>query len=107
IRRLAREHAAAPSAACYGRLGTCVQEFGTLASWGCELVNALTGNLDRPGGVMFPHAAAALPTLVRSGPFELGRWRSRVSGRPEARGRIPASAMGEELLTPGDGRAPP
>src|SRR5947199_5711451 len=27
IRRLAREIAAADSAACYGRLGTCVQEF--------------------------------------------------------------------------------
>src|SRR5262249_60424135 len=54
--------------------------------------------------VMAPHAAAALPTLVRSGLFELGRWRSRVSGRPEVRGRIPSSAMGEEMLTPGDGR---
>ena len=44
IRRIAREMAAAESAACYGRLGTCVQEFGTLASWGCDLVNILTGN---------------------------------------------------------------
>src|SRR5499433_4513355 len=54
IRRLARELAGAESAACYGRLGTCVQEFGTLASWGVDLVNVLTGNLDRPGGAMFP-----------------------------------------------------
>src|SRR5688500_343584 len=33
IRTLAREFAAAPSAACYARIGTCTQEFGTLASW--------------------------------------------------------------------------
>ncbi len=59
IRRIARELAAAESAACYGRLGTCVQEFGTLASWGCDLVNILTGNLDRPGGVMFTDAGGA------------------------------------------------
>ena len=52
--------AAAESAACYGRLGTCVQEFGTLASWGCDLVNLLTGNLDRPGGVMFTTPAAPM-----------------------------------------------
>src|SRR5262249_4899595 len=44
-RRLAREFAAAEAAACYGRLGTCVQEFGTLACWGVDLVNVLTGNL--------------------------------------------------------------
>jgi anaerobic selenocysteine-containing dehydrogenase len=57
IRRLAREHAAAPTAACYGRIGTTCQEFGTLASWAVDLINVLTGNLDRamrrvhePGG---------------------------------------------------------
>ena len=33
IRALARELAAAPRAAVYGRIGTCTQEFGTLASW--------------------------------------------------------------------------
>src|SRR5262249_27840507 len=105
IRRLAREFAAAESAACYGRLGTCVQEFGTLASWGADLVNILTGNLDRPGGVMFPDAAAPLDALAPAGKgFEIGRWKSRVSGQPEVEGLIPSSAMGEEMLTPGDGQ---
>jgi anaerobic selenocysteine-containing dehydrogenase len=104
IRRLAREFAAAESAACYGRLGTCVQEFGTLASWGCDLLNVLTGNLDRPGGVMFPQPAAPLPALFKAPPFEFGRWKSRVSRQPEVRGRIPSSAMAEEMLTPGEGQ---
>src|SRR6185295_7986813 len=45
IRRLARELAAAPTAAVYGRIGTCTQEFGTLASWLVDVVNFLTGNL--------------------------------------------------------------
>jgi anaerobic selenocysteine-containing dehydrogenase len=104
IRRLAREFAAAEAAACYGRLGTCVQEFGTLASWGCDLLNILTGNLDRPGGVMFPKPAAPVTGLFKAPPFEFGRWKSRVSGQPEVRGRIPSSAMAEEMLTPGDGQ---
>lgn len=105
IRRLAREHAAAPSAACYGRLGTCVQEFGTLASWGCDLVNILTGNLDRPGGVMFPTAAAPVDAALpqRKG-YEIGRWHSRVSEQPEVDGQIPSSTMAEEILTPGEGQ---
>ena len=105
IRRLARELAAAKSAACYGRLGTCVQEFGTLASWGCDLVNVLTGNLDRAGGVMFPTPAAPIDAALPKGKgFAIGRWKSRVSGQPEVEGLIPSSTMAEEMLTPGDGQ---
>jgi anaerobic selenocysteine-containing dehydrogenase len=105
IRRIAREFAAAESAACYGRLGTCVQEFGTLASWGCDLVNILTGNLDRPGGVMFTTPAAPIDAALPKGKgFELGRFRSRVSGQPEVEGLIPSSTMAEEMLTPGPGQ---
>jgi anaerobic selenocysteine-containing dehydrogenase len=104
IRRIAREFAAAESAACYGRLGTCVQEFGTLASWGVDLLNVLTGNLDRPGGAMFPRAAAPVTALARARPFEFGRWKSRVSGQPEVGGQIPSSTMAEEMLTPGEGQ---
>ena len=105
IRRIARELAAAQSAACYGRLGTCVQEFGTLASWGCDLVNVLTGNLDRAGGVMFTTPAAPIDAGLPKGKgFEIGRWKSRVSGQPEVAGMIPSSTMAEEILTPGDGQ---
>src|SRR5262245_13322630 len=105
IRRIAREMAAAESAACYGRLGTCVQEFGTLASWGVDLVNLLTGNLDRPGGAMFTTPAAPVDAALPKGKgFELGRWRSRVSGQPEVDGLIPSSTMAEEMLTPGPGQ---
>jgi anaerobic selenocysteine-containing dehydrogenase len=104
IRRLARELAAAESAACYGRLGTCVQEFGTLASWGVDLVNILTGHLDRPGGAMFPTPAAPLAAMAKPRPFGIGQRRSRVSGQLEIRGMLPSSTMAEEILTPGEGQ---
>ena len=45
LHELARDFAAAPRAACYGRIGTCTQEFGALASWLVDVVNTLTGNL--------------------------------------------------------------
>ena len=57
IRALAREIAAAPTAAVYGRIGTSTVEFGTLGSWLVDVINILTGNLDRPGGAMFPLVA--------------------------------------------------
>ena len=104
IRRIAREFASARSAACYGRLGTCVQPFGTLASWGVDLLNILSGNLDRPGGVMFTSPAAPYRALGANAPFEFGRWRSRVSGRPESGGMLPVSTLVEEIMTPGAGQ---
>ncbi|MEU9179180.1 molybdopterin-dependent oxidoreductase [Streptomyces sp. NPDC048550] len=106
IRGLARELAAAPTAAVYGRIGSCTVEYGTLASWLVDVLNTLTGNLDRPGGVLFPLPAAG-PRPRPAGPgkgFTLGRWRSRVSGHPEAKAELPIAALAEEIETPGEGR---
>lgn len=106
IRTLAREIAAAPSAAVYGRIGTSTVEFGTLTSWLVDVVNILTGNLDRPGGVMFassPIAGAPRPARPGRG-FKTGRWRSRVSGHNEVLSELPAVALAEEIETPGEGQ---
>ncbi|MCX4694197.1 molybdopterin oxidoreductase family protein [Streptomyces sp. NBC_01408] len=106
IRALARELAAAPTAAVYGRIGSCTVEFGTLASWLVDVLNVLTGNLDRPGGVLFPLSATG-PRPRPAGPgkgFALGRWHSRVSGHPEAKSELPTTALAEEIETPGEGR---
>ncbi|MBD0419668.1 molybdopterin-dependent oxidoreductase [Streptomyces sp. TRM S81-3] len=104
IRALARELAAAPTAAVYGRIGSCTVPHGTLASWLVDVLNILTGNLDRPGGALFPQAATD-KTPRPAGPgrgFALGRWRSRVSGHPEAKGELPLSALAEEIDTATD-----
>ncbi|VEG58110.1 molydopterin dinucleotide-binding region [Mycolicibacterium aurum] len=106
IRTLARELAAAPSAAVYGRMGTSTVEFGTLGSWLVDVVNILTGNLDRPGGSMFPCSPTA-PASRGHRPgrgFRTGRWHSRVSGYPEALSELPTVALAEEIETPGDGQ---
>ncbi|MEU4491755.1 molybdopterin oxidoreductase family protein [Streptomyces purpurascens] len=101
IRTLARELAAAPTAAVYGRIGSCTVPHGTLASWLVDVLNVLTGNLDRPGGALFPQAATD-KTPRPAGPgrgFALGRWHSRVSRHPEAKGELPLSALAEEIDT--------
>ncbi len=105
LRRLARELADAPSAATYGRMGTCVQRFGTLASWALDLLAILTGNLDRPGGSMFARPAAPLhPVFESEGPVRFGRWQSRAGGRDEVLGEFPVTALVEEIETPGEGQ---
>ena len=106
IRTLAREIAAAPTAAVYGRIGTSTVEFGTIGSWLVDVINILTGNLDRPGGAMFPLGATApAPRPAKPGRgFRIGRWHSRVSGYPEALSEFPAAALAEEIDTPGEGQ---
>ena len=108
IRQVARDLAAAPSAAVYGRIGTCTQEFGTLASWLVDVLNVLTGNLDRPGGAMFPKAAAGQANSRgepgRGRGVRFGRHASRVRGFPETFGELPCACLAEEIATPGPGR---
>jgi anaerobic selenocysteine-containing dehydrogenase len=106
VRRLARAIACAPRTAVYGRLGTSTVPFGTLTSWLVDVVNTLTGNLDRAGGAMFamsPVGAAPRPPRPGRG-FSTGRWHSRVSGYPEAASELPAAALAEEIDVPGDGQ---
>ena len=90
----------------YGRIGTSTVEFGTLGSWLVDVINVLTGNLDRPGGAMFPLGPTApAPRPARPGRgFSTGRWHSRVSGYPEAPRSCPTAALAEEIDTPGDGQ---
>ncbi len=105
IRRLARELAAAPSAAVYGRMGTSVQSFGTLACWAIDVLCILTGNLDRAGGVMWTRPAVSLHFAYEAGgPVRLGRWKSRAMGREERFGDFPMPAFAEEIETPGEGQ---
>jgi anaerobic selenocysteine-containing dehydrogenase len=110
IRRTARELAAAPHAAVYGRIGTCTQEFGTLASWLVDVLNVLTGNLDREGGAMFANPAAGSSTTSggKAGGggrgVRFGRRHSRVRGLPEYFGEYPVACLAEEITTPGEGQ---
>jgi anaerobic selenocysteine-containing dehydrogenase len=108
IRGLARDLAAAPSACVYGRIGTTTALYGTLTSWLVDVLNALTGNLDRPGGAMFPKAAAGAgntrgaPRVGRG--VRIHRRQSRVRGAGETLGELPVACLAEEIDTPGEGR---
>ncbi len=106
LRTLARELAAAPTAAVYGRMGSSTVAHGTLGNWLVDVLDILTGNLDRPGGALFPLSATA-PAPRPAGPgkgFALGRRRSRVSQHPEVKGELPLVALAEEIETPGEGK---
>ncbi len=108
IRRIAREIATAPTAAVYGRIGTTTTEYGTLASWAVDVVNVLTGNLDRRGGAMFNLPAIGGANSGGQGGkgrgIKVGRRFSRVAQLPEVFGEYPAATLPDEIETPGEGQ---
>ncbi|KRF15888.1 molybdopterin-dependent oxidoreductase [Nocardioides sp. Soil796] len=104
IRRLARDFAAADGAAAYGRIGVSTTRFGSVCQWAVQLLNLVTGNLDRVGGVMLTNPAidAVGTGLIGRGHHDV--WRSRVRDLPEFGGELPVSVLAEEIETPGDGQ---
>jgi anaerobic selenocysteine-containing dehydrogenase len=108
IERLAREFADAPTAVAYGRVGLCQQQTGSVTHWLINVLNAVTGNLDSPGGAMFPTPPVDVGGLLRLGRLfgfgEHGRYRQRVSGLPELNGELPVAGLADEILTPGAGQ---
>ena len=86
IERLAKEFATAEKAVGYGRTGVSMVEFGGLCLWLIMVLNIITGNLDKPGGLMFPrNAIDSLPATSST----YDRYRSRIRGRPEFGGEFP------------------
>ncbi len=103
VRRLAAAFLAAPRAVAYGRMGVSVQPWGTLCQWLLQLVNLVSGNLDREGGAL-PNEAEIPVTGPGTSTGHGGRWRSRVRGLPEFAGELPVACLAEEIVTPGDGQ---
>ena len=106
IVRLAREFAAAPSAVAYGRVGVCQQRTGTITHWLINALNALTGNLDRPGGQMFTTPAVDIVRLLELavGRGEFGATTQRTTGLPSLNDELPVAGLADEILTPGEGQ---
>jgi anaerobic selenocysteine-containing dehydrogenase len=103
IQILAKEFSDAPAAVCYGRVGVSTQAFGGICLWLINVINIVSGNLDKKGGAMF-----TLPAIDFVGPAKpkdrFARWKSRVSGYHEFLGELPVAAMAEEMLTEGEGQ---
>ncbi|HRI72485.1 MAG TPA: molybdopterin-dependent oxidoreductase, partial [Polyangium sp.] len=106
VRQLARDYANAKRAACYGRVGVCIQEFGGVGAWLINALNILSGNLDREGGAMFTSPALDIvgyaDRIGMRGSFN--RFRSRVRGLPDFGGELPVATLAEDILERGAGQ---
>jgi len=106
IVRLARDFAGAESAVAYGRLGVCHQPSGTVTHWLINVLNAVTGNLDRPGGAMFTSPPVDLGRILRTlwGRSSYDTFRSRGANLPDINGELPVVALPDEITRTGPGQ---
>jgi anaerobic selenocysteine-containing dehydrogenase len=105
VREVARGFARANSAAAYGRTGSCLGRFGTLVAYLLDALNAVTGNLDSPGGAVFGRPPISLDDIgEKAGLDTYGKVRSRVGGFPDVIGNLPATLLPREITTAGEGQ---
>lgn len=105
IRTLARDLAGAERGLIYGRAGASLSRFSTLTKYFIDVLNIVTGNLDRPGGMVFPQPFLDAERFTKLfGLNGYDRWRTRVDGIPEVLGTSPMATLPREVLTPGRGQ---
>ena len=106
IERLAIEMVEAPTAICYSRMGASTQSFGGLCLWLTSVLNILTGNMDKAGGVMFTQPAFDIAKMrsKKGKKDSYGRYHSRVRNLPYINNEFPAATLADEIVTEGEGQ---
>lgn len=102
LRALVDAYLAADGAALYASTGVNQGSNGSVAFWALEVINAITGNLDRRGGSLmgqgiFDYAKATAKADDEVFHSRIGRTRSFL-------GALPTALLADEILEPGDDR---
>jgi anaerobic selenocysteine-containing dehydrogenase len=98
LRTMVSAYLAADGAALYFSTGVNQGSAGLLVYWLQEAINAITGNLDRRGGVLAGKGVVELSVSMEAAPV------SRIAEVPYVNSTIPAGIMADEILQPGPGQ---
>ncbi len=104
LRRMVDDYLAADGAAIYSSTGVNMGQNGSLAHWIQEVINAITGNLDRPGGTLVGEGLVDFPKLSQKSGTLLRTDRSRIGDLPSVNDAFPGGVLADEILTPGKGQ---
>jgi formate dehydrogenase len=101
LREMVRAYVEADGAALYSSTGVNMGGNGGLAYWLQEVINAVSGNLDRRGGVLVGKGILDFAKLGQRSGFGLSRERSRIGDFVAVNDAFPGAVMADEILTPG------
>jgi formate dehydrogenase len=105
VRGLARDAASAKGAAFHGRCGASLGRHSTMVVYLLDALAIVTGNLDRPGGLVFGRPMISDEKIAHQFKIDtFGSFRSRVGGFPELLGTVPIAVLPKEITTPGKGQ---
>ena len=104
LRELVRAFREADGAALYCSTGVNMGGNGALAFWIQEVINAVSGNLDREGGLLIGRGIIDFAKFGARSGFGLREDRSRIGGFASVNDAYPGGILADEILTPGDGQ---
>ncbi len=104
LRDLVSTYLNASGAALYSSTGVNMNEGGTPAFWLQEVINAVTGNLDRQGGTLVGRGIFDFPKFGRKYGVLLKQDRSRIGAFRKTNDAFPGGILADEILTEGPGK---
>jgi anaerobic selenocysteine-containing dehydrogenase len=99
IDRTADAFAQAEGAFATTRVGVQTSFNTTLTEWAVTTLNAITGNVDRPGGVYFNPGAFDVPSLIEQFSRRRNPASSCIGDYPQIFGGPPASVFADDVLS--------
>jgi len=104
LRDLVSIYLKADGAALYSSTGVNMNEGGTPSFWLQEVINAITGNLDRQGGTLVGKGIFDFPKFGRRYGVLLEQDRSRIGSFRKTNDAFPGGILADEILTDGPGK---
>ena len=104
LRELVDAYLAADGAALYCSTGVNMGSHGSLGFWLQEVINAITGNLDRRGGTLVGRGVMDFPKFGVKNGVLMREDRTRVGGIGSVNDAYAGGVLADEILTPGRGQ---
>lgn len=101
LRAMVRAFTEADGAALYCSTGVNMGSDGSLCYWLQEVINAVTGNLDRHGGTLVGRGVFDFPKMGKRSGTLLRTDRSRIGDLPSVNDAFPGGVLADEILTEG------
>jgi formate dehydrogenase len=101
LREMVRAFRTADGAALYSSTGVNMGGNGALAYWIQEVINAISGNLDRRGGSLVGRGIFDFPRFGKQRGLLLRDDRSRIGDFAAVNDGFPGGILADEILTPG------
>ncbi len=104
FRALVEAYRCADGAALYCSTGVNMGAHGTLAFWLQEVINFVSGNLDRSGGTLVGNGIIDFAKFGKKNGLLVSEDRSRIGNFKKTNDAFPGGILADEILTPGKGQ---